>query len=443
MDLNCVSKCFRDNLCTIVLTVVLLAIYSLYYKKYRHYVFHQVDDVVEKKRPRGKCPPFFPNGWYRLLNTDELPINAVKYVNYCGRNLVLFRGTNKKVYALDAYCSHMGANLGLGGQVKNNCIQCPFHGWVFEGETGNCVVSADNLAPKKVTQFEYNNGTKESVEKNGEFLQKCYEGNVKLKKYHIQELHDSIMVWFDSRDEFQDKFPYEPLKLEHSLDFRGESINYVNCHIQEIPENGADMRHFDFLHDKVAKWCNFVTFEWKMKSHRASEPDLYEVMKHEFDFISEFKFKTLKKYLTEENKKYINVISLCAYLKIFGWKFFVFNATGFQVGPSLVYLFLKSKFFETIFAQSITPLDKFHIRVSHKIFTSNYLPYWISAVMLYGEVTQVMNDMSIWNNKIFGSKLTYNTKANADQNLISWRNWYYQFYEGCHEFDKKLDALDW
>lgn len=36
-------------------------------------------------------------------------------------------------------------------------------------------------------------------------------------------------------------------KSEH-LTLRAESVNYVNCHIQEIPENGADMRHFDYIH---------------------------------------------------------------------------------------------------------------------------------------------------------------------------------------------------
>lgn len=34
----------------------------------------------------------------------------------------------------------MGANFGQGGKVVNeNCIQCPFHGWIFEGSTGQCV----------------------------------------------------------------------------------------------------------------------------------------------------------------------------------------------------------------------------------------------------------------------------------------------------------------
>jgi cholesterol 7-dehydrogenase len=33
----------------------------------------------------------------------------------------------------------MGANLGVGGMVKGNCIECPFHAWRFSGETGECV----------------------------------------------------------------------------------------------------------------------------------------------------------------------------------------------------------------------------------------------------------------------------------------------------------------
>jgi cholesterol 7-dehydrogenase len=166
-------------------------------------------------------------------------------------------------------------------------------------------------------------------------------------------------------------------------------------------------------------------------------------MKHKYDFVNEFKMKKLKEFLTEENKPYINVISLCSYVKILNWKFFAFNATGFQVGPALVYLFLKGPLFEAIFAQSITPMDKFKIRVSHKIWTSGYLPFGISAYMLYGEVQQVLNDIAIWNKKVFGSKLNYNLKTNADRNLNNWRNWYYQFYDGCYDFEKKLDALDW
>lgn len=208
-------------------------------------------------------------------------------------------------------------------------------------------------------------------------------------------------------------------------------------------ENGADIRHFDFLHTNVLTNVNFLRFSWTMQSVRATDPDLLNIMKHPVDFYNDHKRKIIKTYINEENKKYINVINLNCYLWIFKWKFYFFNATGFQVGPALVYLFLKSRLFEVAMAQSVTPLNKFYQRVSHKIYTSSYIPYCISAYMLYSEVKQLFSDMSIWNNKIFGSKLSYNLKTEADKNLLAWRNWFAQFYEGCDDFEKRSQRLDW
>jgi cholesterol 7-dehydrogenase len=112
-------------------TPVLILAYWLYYRKYNNYIFQQHNDIKNSSRPRGKCPAYFPNGWFRLLNSDELKVNEVKHFDYCGRDVVVFRGANNKVYALHAFCSHMGANLGKGGVVKHKqCIQCPFHGWL-------------------------------------------------------------------------------------------------------------------------------------------------------------------------------------------------------------------------------------------------------------------------------------------------------------------------
>jgi len=35
----------------------------------------------------------------------------------------------------------MGAKLS-GGKIKHgSCIECPFHGWTFDGKTGLCVNS--------------------------------------------------------------------------------------------------------------------------------------------------------------------------------------------------------------------------------------------------------------------------------------------------------------
>lgn len=50
------------------------------------------------------------------------------------------RSMKGDVHALYAYCAHLGANLGVGGKVVNNdCVECPFHGWLYDGKTGQCV----------------------------------------------------------------------------------------------------------------------------------------------------------------------------------------------------------------------------------------------------------------------------------------------------------------
>ncbi len=59
-------------------------------------------------------------------------------LRFAGENFVVFRDTKGMVHVLDAYCPHLGANLGIGGKVRGNCIECPFHGWQFDGHSGKC-----------------------------------------------------------------------------------------------------------------------------------------------------------------------------------------------------------------------------------------------------------------------------------------------------------------
>ena len=98
---------------------LLIVTYLIYYKKYRFYKFVQSDQGHgDPKLPRGACPPYFPNGWYRLMLSNDLKSCDVRSIDGVGRNVVLFRGTDGKPYVLDAYCAHMGSNLGIGGKVN-------------------------------------------------------------------------------------------------------------------------------------------------------------------------------------------------------------------------------------------------------------------------------------------------------------------------------------
>lgn len=49
------------------------------------------------------------------MQAHKLKKGEVKNVDIVGQNMVVYRGEDGIVYALEAYCLHMGAHLGVGG----------------------------------------------------------------------------------------------------------------------------------------------------------------------------------------------------------------------------------------------------------------------------------------------------------------------------------------
>lgn len=161
-------------------------------------------------------------------------------------------------------------------------------------------------------------------------------------------------------------------------------------------------------------------------------------MKHSHPKANAYKMHLFDQFLTEDNLRYINIMSLDCSLSFFNkYNIFLFNTTGFQIGPSIVYLFLWSPYFKLTFFHTLTPLEKFHQRVVHRIITLKWMPYWLTTLMLMGEVKQLYSDMKVWNNKIFTEELNYNMQNYTDKCLHGYRNWYAQFYEGCYEREAK------
>jgi len=426
----------------ILLSIAIGIAYLLYYLKYRAYIWIQKGDLRETRSFRGKSLPCFPNGWFKLVNSQDLKKEQVKYIDYCGRNIALFRGKDGNAYALDAYCAHMGANIALGGTVKlGSGLQCPFHGWIYDGATGNCVIDS-KMEVRKGEVFEYNN-MDTCEKKDGSVLAKQCESEVKINKYPLREIKGQIYVWLHAVEKHREVPLYEPLSFDHGLQYRGESLNFVNTHIQDIPENAADLKHFYYIHTKVFSWTNAITLKWKLKWAAADDPNLYETMKVENPKRNAFRKNFLETHITPKNKKYLSVLGLENTLVIFGFHIEFFTLTGFQQGPGLVYLVLDSPYFRAAFQQSVTPTEKYMQNVWHRFYTTSWLPYWISASMLRGEVSQVMGDLRIWNNKKYTPKLVYDMSTQADKLLYTWRSWYSQFYEGCADREKELNKYDW
>jgi Phenylpropionate dioxygenase and related ring-hydroxylating dioxygenases, large terminal subunit len=72
--------------------------------------------------------------WIPVANVKEIQEEPVQ-VTVLGERVVLFR-TSKGIKALKDLCIHRGANLSIG-KIKNDCIQCAYHGWEYNGD-GDC-----------------------------------------------------------------------------------------------------------------------------------------------------------------------------------------------------------------------------------------------------------------------------------------------------------------
>jgi len=91
---------------------------------------------LSQKQPVFNNWDVVANGWYIACASQDLLCEDVKSIQLCGQRIVLYRGVDEQVCALDAYCPHMGTDLGIG-RVDGNRIRCFFHHWAFD-ETGQC-----------------------------------------------------------------------------------------------------------------------------------------------------------------------------------------------------------------------------------------------------------------------------------------------------------------
>jgi nitrite reductase/ring-hydroxylating ferredoxin subunit len=87
-------------------------------------------------------------GWYIVCPSIKLSKGKAKSFTICGQRIVIFRGEDGKIRALDAYCPHLGTDLGIG-RVEGNLIRCFFHHWAFDG-AGNCQhIPCQSTIPEK------------------------------------------------------------------------------------------------------------------------------------------------------------------------------------------------------------------------------------------------------------------------------------------------------
>ena len=156
-------------------------------------------------------------GWYFSCLASSLKHGRAQSMNLCGQHVVLFRGEEGEVRALDGFCPHLGSDLGIG-TVKGNHVVCRFHQWEFDGN-GTCRrIPCGESAPS----------------------------TARLQAYAVEEKYGAIWVFPDESAPFPvPDFP----DLDGDEPFASPGSAYHRtCHHHVTMINGIDVQHLRSVH---------------------------------------------------------------------------------------------------------------------------------------------------------------------------------------------------
>jgi len=163
----------------------------------------------------------FINFWYPALQAGKLTDEPRK-VRMLGQDVVLFRDSDGRAHCLANTCSHRGGSLA-GGKIKGDCIQCPYHGWQFDGE-GRCT---------KIPSLGKNAGI---------------PARTRVDAYPVQEKYGLVFAFLGDLPDGERPPLLEIPEFEND-DWRATWMEYeVPFNFERSVENGLDPAHNEFVH---------------------------------------------------------------------------------------------------------------------------------------------------------------------------------------------------
>ncbi|MGA9524469.1 MAG: aromatic ring-hydroxylating dioxygenase subunit alpha [Myxococcaceae bacterium] len=166
-----------------------------------------------------------------------------------GHKFVLFRAGGGRPTALLDRCPHRGAALSLGRVREDGCLQCPFHGWRFDG-AGDCVEVP--LADAK---------------------------HVQLRATSFPVIERSGLLWVYTRaGATPSEEPIVPEALEDPSVHSWRAVKRWNAHWTRVMENLLDPAHLPYVHART------IGFAVKKQMKRDSRMELTpSALEHGFE----------------------------------------------------------------------------------------------------------------------------------------------------------------
>ncbi|MDB6062936.1 MAG: putative Rieske (2Fe-2S) protein [Verrucomicrobiaceae bacterium] len=88
--------------------------------------------------------------WWAVALAAEVTAAKPKGVSVDNEPIVLFRDQSGAIRALEDRCPHRRMPLSLGRVREDGLLQCGYHGWSFDGVTGQCKAIPNLLVGEKV-----------------------------------------------------------------------------------------------------------------------------------------------------------------------------------------------------------------------------------------------------------------------------------------------------
>ena len=163
---------------------------------------------------------FIENYWYVAATKCELKDKPLARI-ILNKPIVLFRGEDGKVGALDDTCAHRLAALSLG-KIVGNSLECGYHGWTYNS-SGKCIKIPGTKNPGKII----------------------------VNSYPVAEKWGWVFIWLGNPDNAQ-KTELPDFHVMGEKDWVGDgSLLNVMAHCNLIRDNLLDLTHAKYTHQQT------------------------------------------------------------------------------------------------------------------------------------------------------------------------------------------------
>jgi len=159
------------------------------------------------------------NQWYVILDSREVGKSKPVKVKRLNQTMTLWRDKSGKVNCISDRCCHRGASLAAG-KLVNGMVECPFHGFLFDGD-GKVQLIPANGKNSKIPESQH------------------------VHAFPVYENYGLIWIWYGDKSKITEKPFFFPELEDMSY---ATYIDHWKMHYSRCIENQLDVVHLPFVH---------------------------------------------------------------------------------------------------------------------------------------------------------------------------------------------------